>query len=90
MTCQEFAEVIDDFVDGELPADPMKQARCHEANCCDCARYHESYLHMIELIKNSFRIPLDEDVGLREKRLVDSILAKHPNRLFCGNPSEFR
>jgi len=51
MTCQELAELLIDYVAGELPAEQVDQIRLHIALCSDCVCYIETYEMTIKMTR---------------------------------------
>jgi anti-sigma factor RsiW len=74
VTCREFTEFINRFLDGELPASERKPFEQHLGRCANCARYLESYRTTITLGKRAFEegdVAVPPDVP---DELVDAIL----------------
>ena len=42
MTCDECRELLDAYIDGELPGEDTAAVREHIASCADCANEHAS------------------------------------------------
>jgi anti-sigma factor RsiW len=43
MTCREITEILDRYLEGELPAEARGRFEAHLAICPDCRRYLDSY-----------------------------------------------
>ena len=72
MTCREFAEFLDAFLAGTLPAEQAAAFQRHLAVCADCVAYLDSYRRTVDACR-----------GLRDQdtlppdvpgELVDAIL----------------
>ena len=51
MTCREFIEFLNDYVDGALPPSQRQLFDEHLAGCLDCQTYLESYKRTVRLGK---------------------------------------
>ena len=49
MTCQDVADFLVDYVDGELPALVRRQFEAHLGLCPDCVNYLQQYRDTIRL-----------------------------------------
>lgn len=49
MTCREFAEFIDSYLAGRLPAEQRAAFQRHLAICGDCVSYLDSYRRTVDL-----------------------------------------
>jgi anti-sigma factor RsiW len=75
MTCREFIDFLDDYVDGALPAAQRLFFDEHLAGCLDCQTYLESYKRTVRLGKLALADgdgPVPADVP---ESLVRAILA---------------
>jgi anti-sigma factor RsiW len=81
VTCQELADFIADYLDGELPPAEVQAFDRHLARCGNCARYLEAYRQSVAMGRQAFVEPgasLPSDVP---EQLVDAILrARHAGR----------
>lgn len=59
MTCREFADFMNDYLSGELPADGRAQFEQHLSLCANCRKYLTSYEETVKLGKAAF----DDDNG---------------------------
>ena len=76
MTCREFIQFLDDYVDGALPAGQRHFFDEHLAGCLDCQTYLESYKRTIRLEK--LALTDDGDAAVPRdvpEALVQAILA---------------
>jgi len=74
VTCREFVEFLNAYLDGDLPTDQRAEFDRHLAICPACVRYLASYQSMV----GATRAALAEDGGVPEsapEELVASILA---------------
>ena len=51
MNCRQLAEILIDYVAGELPADAAERVRQHLADCQPCVWYIETYQLTIQLTR---------------------------------------
>jgi anti-sigma factor RsiW len=75
MTCREFIDFLDDYVDGALPIAQRHFFDEHLAGCLDCQTYLESYKRTVRLGKLALADgdgPVPADVP---ESLVRAILA---------------
>ena len=61
LTCLEFEEFIDDYIDGNLPASVSRKVYLHLLACWDCKSYIRAYKRSIEMSK-AFCDKLDSEV----------------------------
>ncbi len=61
LTCLEFEEFIDDYIDGNLPASVSRKVYLHLIACWDCKSYIRAYKRSIEMSK-AFCDKLDSEV----------------------------
>ena len=67
MTCRELAELLIDFVSGDLPDDHRSRLENHLAICPPCVAYLETYRLTIQLTR---RLPANDPLPPEcEKRL---------------------
>jgi anti-sigma factor RsiW len=80
MTCREFIEFLDDYVDGALPPGQRQFFDEHLAGCLDCQTYLESYKRTVRLGKLALT---DGDGAVPEdvpEALVRAILSARQGR----------
>ena len=78
MTCREFVEFLDRFVNGDLSPDEAAEFERHLAVCASCVRYLESYRQTIRLAREALAGHGDQDVTkvpAVPEELVAAILA---------------
>ena len=86
MTCHEFIDFLDDYLDGSLSLDQRTRFDEHLAECPDCQSYLESYQRTIRLGKAALADgdePVAPDVP---EDLVRAILAARPPGAVPPNP----
>jgi len=71
MTCREFIDFLDDYVDGALPAGQRHFFDEHLAGCLDCQTYLESYKRTVRLGKLALS---DDDHGPVPKDVPESLV----------------
>jgi anti-sigma factor RsiW len=75
VTCREFADFMNDYLSGELPADGRAQFDQHLSLCANCRKYLTSYEETVKLGKAAF----DDEKGAVPpdvpEELVKAILA---------------
>lgn len=57
MTCREFAEFLDRYVAGELPAPVLAAFEDHLEVCVNCVRYLQHYRLSVALAQRAFASP---------------------------------
>ena len=75
MTCSEFTEFLDRYIDGDLPPEEAREFERHLGVCRECVRYLDTYKRAVELGKDAFGgagKELPEDVP---EDLIRAILA---------------
>jgi len=72
MTCRELAELLCDYVGGELSAEQCEQIRLHIAQCHPCLHYIESYRLTIQITR---RLPLADMPAETAARLQAALRA---------------
>lgn len=75
MTCQELAEFLHDFVNGDLPAPVATLFQQHLDECADCQAYVSTYRQTIELSKAAFHDSCENQQKSIPQELVKAILA---------------
>jgi anti-sigma factor RsiW len=73
VTCQEIADFLMDYLDGDLAAADRSIFEKHLTLCPDCVRYLQSYRLTIDAAKST-RTPVEVDDSVPEE-LVRAILA---------------
>jgi len=76
LTCLEFEEFIDDYIDGNLPASVSRKVYLHLLACWDCKSYIRAYKRSIEMSK-AFCDKLDSEVL---EDVPDELISKIPDR----------
>jgi anti-sigma factor RsiW len=69
MNCRQLAELLADFVSGELPDERCRQIQDHLGICPPCIQYLESYRLTIELTRKlpCSSLPAPVEQRLREQ-----------------------
>ncbi len=75
MTCQDLAEFLLDYVQGDLPATVATSFQRHLDVCADCRAYISTYRQTIELSKAAFHIPHEDQFESIPDELVKAILS---------------
>jgi len=75
MTCREFEDFIDAYLDGTLPICPRMRFRAHLIMCRECRSYIAAYKRTLELGKSAFDDPDAAVTGLVPDELMNAILA---------------
>jgi anti-sigma factor RsiW len=70
MTCRELAELLIDFVAGELPPEHHERVRQHLDRCPPCVTFVETYQITIRLTRQLPRHPLPPEL---ERRLREAL-----------------
>ncbi len=72
MTCRELAELLVDYISGELAAEQAEQVRQHLHLCRPCVTYIQTYQITIRLSRQLPPQPLPDDLLRRLHRLLES------------------
>jgi anti-sigma factor RsiW len=81
MTCRQFADFLDGYLSGELPAEALSAFEDHLRRCVNCVRYLEQYRESIELGRRVFQPTTTELPADVPEDLVQAILAANrPSR----------
>jgi len=74
LTCREFVEFLDDYLEGTLSPDRAATFDSHLSSCPSCVAYMKTYAAAIELAREALasELPLPEDVP---EDLIRAILA---------------
>lgn len=75
ITCREFVDFLDRYVEGELTSEERETFERHIADCPPCGDYLDSYRMTIGLCREAFAIP-DDPVSAPEipEDLIRAIL----------------
>lgn len=57
MTCQEFEDFVQDYVDGKLSADQQSLFEWHIRLCRECRQYLQAYQRTLEISRAVFPAP---------------------------------
>lgn len=82
LTCREFEEFIDDYLDDNLPASVSRKVRLHLIACRDCRSYISAYKRSIEMGKavcDKLDSEIPEDVP---EELITFVLENVKNKDF--------
>ena len=71
MTCQELAEILIDYVAGELAQERSDSLRDHLAACPHCVHFVESYQITIQLTRRLPAAPLPAELIERMQRAIE-------------------
>lgn len=75
MTCREFEDFIDAYLDDTLAGATRLRFRAHLKMCRECRSYLASYQRTLELGTSAFDDPDAAVAGLVPDELIDAILA---------------
>jgi len=70
MTCRELIAVLDDYVDGVMPADERSELERHLADCAPCRAYLATYRKTREVGAAAGRIDIPDDMKRRLRQFV--------------------
>jgi anti-sigma factor RsiW len=70
MDCKEFREELDQYVDGELPADTLLAGRSHLKGCIACGRFERQRLLLRSSVKRVVNEPLPPPELLDKVRAI--------------------
>ena len=73
MTCREFAEFLDAYIAGELPAEEVAEFRRHLAVCAHCVAYLATYRATVDICQR-LRAQAGPVPGDVPEQLVQAIL----------------
>jgi anti-sigma factor RsiW len=74
MTCRKFAEILIDFVAGELAPDLQAQVADHLGVCPPCVAYLESYRLTIRLVRQLPNVPMPVECEQRLRAALEAAL----------------
>jgi anti-sigma factor RsiW len=75
MTCREFADFLDSYVAGQLPADVRDAFERHLEVCVNCVRYLDQYRLSIEAGRRAFEPTIGEVTADVPEELIRAILS---------------
>ena len=76
-SCREMAELVTDYLEGDLPWHRRIAARAHLFLCLACAHYFDQMRRTINLLRKAPAVPLTPE---REDALIQSVSPRHlPN-----------
>ncbi len=78
MNCRELAELLIDFVSGELPDDQRARIEHHLRGCSPCVHYVETYRLTIQLTRRLPCKPLPPELEYRLRVVVESVCRNQP------------
>lgn len=73
MTCREVAELLIDFVGGDLPPEVLAHLRQHLAKCPPCVAYIDTYQITIKLTRHLPDAPMPEALMERLKSALQEM-----------------
>jgi anti-sigma factor RsiW len=73
LTCREFAQIVDDYLEGALPARERLRCEQHVIVCSGCARYFDQARATIRLTAT---LAVDELGEARRSKLLAAIAAR--------------
>ncbi len=76
MTCRELAELLLDYLAGELETDRCQHIRAHLEGCPHCVTYVQTYQITIRMTRQLPAAPLPPDVARRLEEALKSIQEK--------------
>lgn len=62
LTCQEFVELVTDYLDGVMPAEERARFEAHLADCPSCGSYLDQIRQTIRLLGRLSEASLDPDI----------------------------
>ncbi len=69
-TCRQIAELLHEYVTGELPPERARELESHLVGCADCYRYLDSYRKVIELGQKLPPEPMPDELVRRLRSMV--------------------
>ena len=72
MTCRELAELLCDFIEGELTADQRRHIEEHLCDCPPCVIYVETYRLTITMTRKLPSAPLPPQLAERLRAVMDA------------------
>jgi len=80
MTCREFADFMDDYLAGGLPADVLSPFEYHLSVCANCVRYLAQYRDTITMGRAAFARSADPVPAEVPEDLIAAIMQARHNR----------
>ena len=74
MTCREFVDLLDAFLERELSSTELRRMEAHASNCVRCSAYRDAYADTIKLAKDSATDDDSKAAAKVPEALVRSIL----------------
>jgi predicted anti-sigma-YlaC factor YlaD len=74
LSCREMAEVISQYIDGDLRKDLRALIESHRGDCPPCEAFIRTLARTVEVIRAQPREPLSPE---RKRALVESLLEAH-------------
>jgi anti-sigma factor RsiW len=78
MNCRKLAELLIDFVSGDLPEDQRALVEQHLGRCPPCVTYVETYRLTIKLTRRLPCSPLPPDLEYRLRIVVETMCQQEP------------
>ena len=78
MTCKQLADILDEYLAGDMPAEQRARLEEHLAVCPDCRHYLDSYRRTIALGKAAFAAPDDPVPDSVPEKLLAAIKSARP------------
>jgi anti-sigma factor RsiW len=73
MTCRELAEILFDYIQGELDAELCRHIDQHLLGCSPCTTYVETYRITIQLTRKLPQAPLPPELAERLQRAMREV-----------------
>jgi anti-sigma factor RsiW len=86
MTCRELAELLIDFLSGELPPDEEVRIRQHLERCPPCVTYLETYKLVIILSRRLPCAPMPPQMVQRLHAALHQVGREQPPSGDCAQP----
>ena len=80
IACVSGVELLNDFLEGALPADVQAALEAHVAGCARCAAFVASYLETPRILREATTMTLPDDVEKSLKAFVQRFLKDSPSR----------
>jgi anti-sigma factor RsiW len=78
ITCREIAELLIDFISGDLPAEHRERIERHLRCCPPCVAYVQSYQLTIKLTRQLPCEPLPPELDRRLRAVLEEIRGEDP------------
>ncbi len=69
-TCRQIAEMLHDYLVGDLPPEQARILEMHLVGCVDCFRYLDAYRRVISLGERLPPVPMPEELVRRLRTWV--------------------